>query len=57
MNEQQKLEQKQLEQLTDFFNQAVNSYSMTNPEEFDTQKHYDELRKILEPEEEESDKN
>lgn len=52
MNEQQKLEQKQLEQLTDFFNQAVNSYSMTKPEEFDTQKHYEELVKILQPEEE-----
>lgn len=52
MNEQQKLEQKQLEQLTDFFNKAVNSYSMTKPEEFDTQKHYEELVKILQPEQE-----
>jgi len=57
MNEDQKLEAKKLQQLSDFFNSAVNSYSMTNPEEFDVQKHYDELCKILQPEDEESNKN
>lgn len=45
-------EQEKLQAVADLFEKAINSFDMNNPGEFENQKYYDELKNILEPEEE-----